>query len=303
MEWLSKYLAKESGFVRPDWESISSHIDSLDLEKQSIWCDISEEWVKRIAEDLPEGYRIAQSENFILLTKESEKYVSLFIKYLERTRVRILRTLEGIARDDGYGKHVVLIFDEIDHYYSYLSYYYPEEGEFGLSSGVYINNGYGHYAFPHQELSIAEPIAVHEMTHALISHLPIPGWLNEGIAVSVENEITGSRPLRMDDEMYAKHMAFWGSEEIQEFWSGDSFYRVDDGQELSYDLAQFSVHLLSGEYEDFKAFVNKAHYSDGGEAAANEVYEGSLGNLILQFFGEGDWEPRPEQWTKKSDGR
>lgn len=137
------------------------------------------------------------------------------------------------------------------------------------------------------------------MTHALLSHLPIPGWLNEGLAVSVENELTGSSPLRMDDQLFSKHVNFWGEKEIQAFWSGDSFNRPDEGQALSYQLAQFAVNSLSGDYEAFKQFANSANHIDGGESAANEIYAGSLGNLITQYFGEANWVPDPERWKPK----
>ena len=170
---------------------------------------------------------------------------------------------------------------------------------YGLSSGIYLNKGYGHFAFPHQDISYAEPITAHEMTHALLAHLPIPAWLNEGMAVTIENMITGSAPLMMDDQMYARHKAFWGEKEIQEFWSGDSFYRPDEGQELSYHLAQFAVNSLSQEYDTFIKFVNSADFNDGGEAAANDTYGESLGNLISQYFGDGNWSPNPEEWNNK----
>lgn len=250
--------------------------------------------MKQLLSKLPSTYSIHESDNFILVTSESSRYVSLFQEFLERTRVRITSALHNIASDEGFGKNVVLIFDEIDTYYTYMSYFYEQEGVFGLSSGVYLNKGYGHFAFQHQELSHAESIAAHEMTHALLSHLPIPAWLNEGIAVSIEHMVTGSSPLRMDNETYSRHMAFWGKSEIQEFWSGVSFGRPDEGQELSYHLAHFVVNSLSQDFEAFTEFSNRAHFKDGGEQAANEVFGCSLGSLIEQFFGEGQWDPNPQ---------
>jgi len=81
--------------------------------------------------------------------------------------------------------------------------FYPEEGEFDLSSGMYINEGYGHFVFPAQDINFAEPIAVHELTHVCVVHLPIPLWLNEGMAVLME-DVLADNHLFLD-----KSMALW----------------------------------------------------------------------------------------------
>lgn len=299
MDWLNQYINEVDNFPRPNWEAIYEHVEKelKNKDQHELWCEIARLWMGRVTTCLPENYSIHESDNFILITSETNKYVSLFLAFLERTLKKILSTLHNIASDDGYGKYVVLVFDDIDVYYTYISHFYRGDGVYGLSSGVYLNKGYGHFAFPHQELTYAESIAAHEMTHALLAHLPIPAWLNEGMAVSIENIITSYMPPRMDGEMYHRHLSFWGKDEIQEFWSGDIFHRSDEGQELSYHLAQFAVQSLSQDRKTFTQFANKANYSDGGESAAIEVYEGSLGGLIAQYFGEGDWSPNPEDWA------
>ncbi len=108
----------------------------------------------------------------------------------------------------------------------------------------------------------------------------------------------GSSSYGMDDKLYNRHKSFWGVDEIQEFFSGKSFHRADEGQELSYHLAQFFVHSLSDDYETFVNFVKKASYTDGGKSAAYEIYEDGLGELINQLFGEGDWSSNPEHWIE-----
>jgi len=300
MMWLNQYLEQIDKFPRPNWDEIYRHVENNlnETNQNELWNNIARAWMSQIISKLPKGYSIHESDNFIIVTSESDRYVSIFQTFLENTLNIILRTLYNITSDNGFGKHVVLIFDDIDSYYSYMSYFYSEDGIYGLSSGVYLNKGYGHFAFPSQELSYAESIAAHEMTHALVSHLPIPAWLDEGMAVNIENFVTGSSPLSMNDKIYAQHQSFWGDEEIQEFWSGESFSRIDEGQSLSYQLAQFAVNTLSKDYDAFIRFVNKAHYSDGGESAASEIYNGSLGDLITQLFGEGNWTPNPDTWTK-----
>ena len=238
-----------------------------------------------------------ESEQFLLLTKTDADYSRGLLHYLETTRRRILSSLRGIAHDEGYGKHVALIFDDGDDYLRYLAGFDTREGEIGLSSGVFLGRGYGHLAMPFVHYDGAERTIAHEMTHALVDHLPLPLWLNEGLATNMEDQLTFGRNLLGTPEERAKHGRFWGEEEVQQFWSGESFGRADEGQELSYELAQLAVKNLSQDYDDFVRFVEQVHYRDAGEEAAQAVYEGSLGNLMAHYFGEGDWVPNPELWN------
>ena len=112
----------------------------------------------------------------------------------------------------------------------------------------------------------------------------------------MENAITRFSQYRLTKERHIKHQQFWQEREIQEFWSGFSFSRPDEGSELSYQLAQLIVFSLSEDYTEFVEFVNEATYSDAGEAAAIKVYGGSIGAVIHQYFGEGDWSPKPSLW-------
>lgn len=184
-----------------------------------------------------------------------------------------------------------MIFDTQEAYYEYSAYFYPE-GEHPLSAGVFLNREYGHIAIPFYDVSETEATIAHELTHCLLRHVPIPLWLNEGLAVTVEDELCSNRPLRMDPERFAEHRAFWNKDTIQEFWAGKSFGRVDEGNSLSYELARYCVRALAHDLQAFFEFANRASCEDGGEAAAIEVYEGSLGGLIEQFFGAGEWSPR-----------
>lgn len=287
------------GFPRPDWAAIAELIHAEpETEWRPAWQAWSRRWLDSMLASLPGGYRIAESDNFLVLSGQEVRYVQLLTEFLERALRKILTALDGIASDDGDGKHIVLMFDEQEPYYRYKSYFYPDEGEFILSSGTFLNTGYGHFAFPFMEMLEAEATSAHELTHACLRHLPIPLWLNEGFAVTMEDEICGTAPLRMDRERFSEHAAFWNAETIQEFWSGESFNRTDQGSELSYELARYCLRSLAHEYDVFSTFANCATFEDAGESAAIENYGGSLGGVIHQFFGEGDWSPNPESWLQ-----
>jgi len=286
------------GYPRPDWESIAQLVHQQPEETwPSGWEHWSQRWLDGVLNHLPDSYRLSESENFLVVSAQSDRYVQLLSRFFERSLKRILSNLEGIASDEGDGKHVVLVFDEQDRYYEYKSYFYPDDGEFILSAGTFLSAGYGHFVFPFMDMNEAEATSAHELTHALLKHLPLPLWLNEGFAVTMEDEICGSAPLRMDRERFAEHAAFWNAETIQEFWSGSAYNRTDEGSSLSYELGRYCLRALAHDYDVFAAFANAASFRDAGEAAAMEFYGGSLGGVIHQFFGDGDWAPKPDQWS------
>jgi hypothetical protein len=99
--------------------------------------------------------------------------------------------------------------------------------------------------------------------------------------------------------MHAKHLAFWGEEMIQEFWSGDSYRRTDDGNMLSYDLGRILVEHLSGDWARFRDFVLHAKYEDAGAASARDHLGVELGPIVAALLegDEGaDWGPDPQRW-------
>ena len=61
----------------------------------------------------------------------------------------------------------------------------------------------------------------------------------------------------MNKDQFNKHEKFWGKEEIQQFWSEESFGRPDEGSSLSYELARFTIKSLSHDYNQFREFALK----------------------------------------------
>lgn len=156
---------------------------------------------------------------------------------------------------------------------------------------------------PADDLRAVEPVIAHEMTHGCLGHLPIPAWLNEGIAVNTEQRLC---PARLPDprEMQQRHRAFWGPAKVQQFWSGQSFLRPDEGNELSYDLARILVAQFSADWDRFRPFVLAATFDDAGAAAAREHLGLALGDVIpalLQKEPALQWSPDPMSlWTAAS---
>lgn len=255
-------------------------------------------WLDALMSALPGGYQRSESPNFMLLSPLQDRPTRVMLDYLERSRKRVLATLPGITEDLGHGSYVVLVFHDEDSYYRYIANYGSTSSEpEGFSSGMFIDAGYGHFSFMAGPFEAMEPVVVHELTHCLVRQLPIPAWLNEGLAVNTEQRFVPARPRWRPSEREFLFSRFWTPETIQEFWSGKSFLRPDDGQPLSYELARLMVQLLDKDYERLKAFCRSAAREDGGTAAASAVLGASLAELAGAVLGEGDWAPRPELWT------
>lgn len=259
-------------------------------------------WVDALGAALGGGYRRTESPHFMLLTALETRPARVLADYLERARRRVLATLEGIASDEGHGKTVVLVLADEEAYYRYVSHYGPaSEGEQAFSGGMFIDAGYGHFVFAAGSFEQMEPVVVHELTHCLVRHLPIPAWLNEGLAVNTERRFAPTAQRYRAEELQFLFQRFWTAETIQEFWSGKSFLRPDDGQPLSYELARILVQLLDKDYALLRAFTAAAHRDDGGAAAAGEALGTDLGAFAAVVLGDGPWEPQPALWREGTE--
>lgn len=280
------------GFSRPNWKTIRSFIEgrfSSD-QKGDAWSGAAELWLAQLAHDLGGASHVYASENFLCLSDLPRETARSVLSYAESVR-GIIRGVLGQAAWSGYsGKHVLLVFSDQDDYFTYISYFYGD-GAHAMSSGIFIRTGYAHIALPYSGAWSTEHVLPHEMTHNLLCHLPIPVWLNEGLAVTIENRVS-RHGLRLDQELIERHRSFWAENNIQEFWSGASFQVPGDSIELSYSLAEVFVNLLSEKGSGFVSFIASANWRDAGQDAALNTLNLDLGELAAGFLGPGSWRPQ-----------
>lgn len=302
---LTEHLPIRQGFCHPDWESISYHIENKlpEHEWNSAWEVVARAWIERIRAKLGGDYQVYETANFLVLSEAPTRVIRDACQSYEESLKRILASLDGVASDDGFGKHVVLMFASLDDYYGYIMYFYPE-GEHPMSGGVCLGGeGYLHFAFPTTDYSSYRTVLVHELTHGCLGHLDIPAWLNEAVAMRMEELICRSDIFHIDQEVYEKHEAHWNPETIQQFWTGVSWEIPGDSFELSYNLAQVLWRKIEVDMaaprEAILQFVAHASIDDAGEAACQSVFGIGLGDLVMDFLGEGAWQPDPEAWGRE----
>jgi hypothetical protein len=285
----------------PDWSSVRAWVDGLPPERRSAaWLASERAWLDWLRGAIGLDYRLHESATALLLTTQDDRMARVKLDYLATTLRRIERVLEDIVDADSLGKEILIAFHDEDDYYRYVSGFYPEEGEFAMSSGMHINAGCSHFVTHGLDLDRIEPVIVHEMTHGCLAHLAIPAWLNEGLAVTVERVFA---PRALDPyhqlELFNEHRRFWTPALIQEFWSGASYLRPDEANELSYDLGRILVDGLSkDDWGAFKHFVRDAQLADAGSAAAAQHLHLDLGEFMRLFLqrDDGVWAPSPATW-------
>jgi hypothetical protein len=304
---IAAQMTMHRGLPIIEWAPIKRWIvETVPPERRAIaWAGCERAWLLHFRDALGPAFRLDENNTSAILSSLDRKLSQATLGYMERTLKRIGVVLNGIARAPEWGKDLLIVFDDEARYYDYVSYYYPESGEFAFSSGMHINWGCSHFVTIKHDLRSIEPVIAHEMTHACLAHLSIPAWLNEGLAVNTEHRLAGNRSgLYTPDQMRKKHRGFWGHAEIQEFWSGKSFLRTDDGNVLSYDLARILVEQFSKDWGSFTAFVLAAERLDAGNAAARQHLGLDLGAAVLALLEKkqsGTWEPDPQRWEGEAE--
>jgi hypothetical protein len=280
------------GFSRPDWKSIAAFVNRNipKGEWPAAWNFIAEKWLLGLAKDLGGASRVYESDSFFCLS-DLDAAKTRSVTAVAESTVRQIRAILGKAAWSGFnGKHVLVTFADLDDYYSYISFYYPD-GHHISTSGVFLRSGYAHIAFPYTRSAAVEKVVAHELVHNLLCHLRIPRWLNEGLASVIEGHITRSRFV-LDQEMADWHAAHWNKKNIQAFWGGKSFDIPADDSPLAYHLSHILVALLS-EKLNFCDFITAADWCDSGLAAALKTLNCDLGDVAAEFLGPGKWRPAP----------
>jgi len=311
-EALSDAFAFIEGFHRADWKQVRAWIETnvIAIDSVEAWNEAASYWVGLLRQDLGGDYQVWSSRNALLLTDLPPKAARWLLDYIGEAVSTIESQLRHVAWAGSSGKLVVLVFGEVDDYYQYLAYHLKERVQ-PATGGVCIHSGYTHIAIPWDGEANTAGIAVHELTHYCLAHLPLPVWLNEGLAVKLQtaigpppeyvgqstqarvwsSAIQWRRPV-MWHELAERHFAFWNEQNIQRFWAGVSFHEPGMANELSYSLAEVFVTLLTERGQGLLQFVERADRRDAGQSAALEVLGVDLGDMGATFLGQGNWRPR-----------
>lgn len=282
---------EDAGFRHIDWERYLPIFDAQvpEADKNAVWDIIIQCWLLELLQNLGGAYQLSIGENIQLISDANQQTAGALRAFAQNTLAQLRPLLAVELLDVLTYRVTVLAFTEPDDYYDYVSHHYPE-GNFPMSGGVFLGRNFPHIALVGDISLYAQRAVAHELTHYAFARLPLPTWLNEALAMGVER-MMASDPFELDQEIADRLRDFWTEDNIQIFWSGESWQIPGDASELSYKLAEVLWQQLRTRGEVLAAFIYAADFNDAGQDAAVKHLGFGLETLVEEFLGPGNWRP------------
>jgi hypothetical protein len=282
------------GFPRVDWSKVrdaaNRYADHPGLD--ALWSSLAADWLDATRDHLGGDYDIYESDHLLLLSADGLEHATRLLNLGDAAYDRLERILQRSAKERGVGKHAVLLLKTPESYYRYLSYFYSERDQtYTTSAGVHLRKGYRHTVINGKSNS-AHRTLVHELAHDMVCHRPLPAWLNEGLAQSVEDMVPGYRPPLINHRRVRLHQRYWSWFGIQHFWNGRAFSSIGS-QRLSYELSEILFRNLintRSRQKHLVDFLALADRKDAGESASLQCFGCPLAELVAEFLGPGPWD-------------
>lgn len=299
---VAPFLETRFGFPRVDWARAAQAMGSEGVLPPATRDRLVAGWLEHVVLDKGEGARCLPGVKFHLVEVPADERAQHVLRWAEEAQAFLSRKLEGIAAPHA-SPLPLLLFARIEDFVDWVHDHEApdEEHELASASGMFINGPCPHVAAPYGPQ--LEATLVHELAHALVHHLPLPAWLNEGIAVAMQWLWALQSPA---PPIFASATAFtaedireqrqhWNEATIQLFWSGRAF-RDPNLQCVAYPLAHLLVTRLASNYDRLLLFANAALFGDAGAAAFSNTYGEPLSQLLKPLLGNGPWQPDPATW-------
>lgn len=276
--------------VHPDWVGICEWaIENVPPDQLDRFFDaLLVRWLSEMADLLDNQYTVYSTQRALFLTEDVGEDVEKIVRYADSLMERVPREFPGLRRGGIQGRGVFLQFEGRDLYLEYASHFLGP-GTFGASGAMMVNKGYPHVVLKPMAFETIKATMAHEVLHVFTSGLPMPAWLNEGLAQRMES---------LSDEMVWREPAHrskgdasrvWNEDSIKDFWSGNSFHMPGEIQLASYGLASELSDSLAMDGERFQEYITLADWRDGGEAAMLQCFGMGLSAAMNEILGPGNW--------------
>lgn len=254
------------------------------------WLTAEIQWLQQLGRSMPGDYKLFQSPQSLLLAAMPRGAGRDASGLIEKTLDTIDSILPGVVKDSSQGKHLVLCLERVDDVKRYMADFGDDTCDW---SGLCIGAEAPHVVMRGSVLS--ESILVHELTHACTSHLDMPHWLSEAMALRME-QILGAGAC---GALPRDCRRWWQEHDLQVFWNGEAFRGGGEKRSQSYVLA---MHLLDAiclrRPKRLASFIRGASRDDGGRQAARDHLEQDLESIMEDLLKEPEPTRAEKLWRK-----
>jgi len=252
-------------------------------------------WLLHVRDALGPNYHLLAYDRVDVLSSLGE--ARAIGEFFARVTDRIGQALQPLAWHDAVASRSVMILPDCEpDWLSHVGSYDHECNDLPEHSGVFITSACPHFA---ARLPLAERMELFvawELARQALVHLPMPIWLQYGIASNTAERVTGARLASLTpDQMHYLQQQFWTERGIHAFWSGSAFHPDDEQlSTLAGDLARRLVESLGRDWEAFSRFAAQAMRPDAGAQSACDLLGVDLGEAVCAVLGRpaaSGWAP------------
>ena len=140
------HLLDGNGFPILDWRALDEWAmpDAPSRDASAMIGAGRRAWLSWMRDGLA-GTHLLETPDAWVLSSYEPRLARAVAGYVSTARGRITRVLEGIAEFPPGERTIFIALESARAYYRYVANYYPEQGEFSVSGGMYINHGCPHF--------------------------------------------------------------------------------------------------------------------------------------------------------------
>jgi hypothetical protein len=283
---------RPEGLPRVDWDMASRWIaeHAPDGADPAPWRRaVMAACLDQLRDELPTDHRRWRSRHVEGLGPMEGNLSPAMASAAERACHALRRDLSMIRDDAPIPTVAIVAITPKASYIDFTSSYFPDDGAFATSGGLYLNTEPDSVALIAVNAAVpwaCEAAVAHELTHHALHGLNIPLWIEEGFTQLMEERVTGTCDFTLDPTQAARQRELWHDRDLQMFLDGHAFGSPDgDTQELAYHLSQWIVRSeLTRRPGDFFRFVRACRDEDP-DLACQRVLGVSQHELVATAMG------------------
>jgi hypothetical protein len=289
------------GLPRAKWKLLRErvcHLTGKERPRDQDWVVLQRHWLKLLAEVAGESFGVIESEKFLLMARDAGES-GWILDIAEQGQQKVMQALGERVGGPVVGKIPIISFMN-NHLYRQHVRHYRHDDKPDESDGVCVHD-HGEIHVALASLSGIKDILPHELAHAHVGNLPLPTWLNEGVAQLVARR--WKYDLGSEFQSHAK--LFWRKRGLARFWNAEAYETPRVGEEMvfAYIFSELLVKEIRSLGEsDFQRFLAVADAKDAGEGACRGVYGFGLGVWAAKLLGQGEWGPVAEAEIVEEEG-